>query len=114
MTPEFIAAMKKHLSDNLLYPGKDCYKDAVFFPWDEPPIGTKVIKMVGKTEEIGIVVGNVNADFMHPHVRTCHTCSCEKILPPVGCAWWEIQMLAGTAKGYKLLEYPPALKPYKG
>jgi len=114
MTPEFIAALKDFHSWNASYPGKDAYLDAVYFPWDDPPIGQLVIKTGGymnTTRMVGVVMGNHNTDFVKPH-NNCGTCTCPKELDTTLAGWWRIKMLEGAFKDQEVLDYPPSLQPF--
>ena len=109
LSPEFIAAIKAYYTENGTYPGRDVHLNAVYFPWDEPLIGQKVITKVAN--QIGIVVGNHNTDFVKPN-HECPTCTCPKEFNKVAAGWWKVKMLEGGFKDQIVLECPQGLKPF--
>jgi hypothetical protein len=84
------------------------WPDAIFAPWDAPPIGMRVRRgnMTGKV--IGIDDREELPDRVHGE---CLSCSCPNLNPCFG--WWKIEseQYMKDGKPQVLLEYPPAWVP---
>lgn len=103
MTPEQIEKLKA------ANPGfhKE-WPDAVFSPWDDPPIGMKV----RKGDETGTVIGWDDQEEVSAVIhRECPSCKCKRMNSVFG--WWKIEsdQYKKDGKPQVFLEYPPRWRP---
>jgi hypothetical protein len=88
------------------------FPHAVFMPWDEPPIGTRIRVDLCKDSDHGVIVGRYEGWREHPHaadvMRHCSSarCSCPGV-PSAMFGRWIIQPDTG---GPQELHYPPYLQ----
>lgn len=70
---------------------KENWPDAVYAPWDPPPIGQRVRKLDYPRPRAGVVVGVVEPITQtRIHSQTCPTCQCSRV--DGACAgWWRVQ-----------------------
>jgi hypothetical protein len=133
LTPDEKAAIQGYLRrlcrehGRNIYPGEGVFQDAVYFPWDDPPVGQRVERTARDgTIETGTVCEGRPEVLVPPHASACRTCTCPKIVSPMA-GWWEIRWdhynngtvpidpaLVTTGRGGRgviALDYPPILRP---
>jgi len=88
---------------------KTHWPEAVFAPWDPPPIGMRV----KRGDLTGTVVGSETRELLPERVHfECKTCTCPN--PNSLLGWWHIELdryKDERGKPHVSIEYPPGWHP---